>query len=145
MLKAAKSGFTLIELAVVIAVIAILASVAIPRFARITDGAERAVAENFAAQLNTAAATFTAEQARVPTAYTQFVAGTAAQMNAANATFTIALPVDRNGGALCSAPQGAQITCNGFQAWNVTYNFANGTTRMTIAPKSGGGGGGATP
>jgi prepilin-type N-terminal cleavage/methylation domain-containing protein len=117
-------GFTLIELAIVIAIIAILASVAIPRFAAMQDNANRAVAQAFMSQLNTAAATFMAQQARTPTAFSDFVAnGTTVT---AGSNETIALPKGTNGGA-SPCTRGATITCAfGGTVGTVTYTIDQG-------------------
>jgi prepilin-type N-terminal cleavage/methylation domain-containing protein len=133
MTHASAKGFTLIELAVVIAIIAILASVAIQRFSNLTAGAERAVAENFGTQLNTAAATFMAANARQPTGYTDFVTNDKTKIN--TGTFTIVTPVDRAGVALCTAPAAATITCNNFKGINASYAFSQGVTTATITNK----------
>lgn len=72
-----QKGFTLIELAVVIAIIAILAAVAIPRFGQSTGRAERATAADMVSQLTSAAAIYTANEAATPTAFTDFVEASA--------------------------------------------------------------------
>jgi prepilin-type N-terminal cleavage/methylation domain-containing protein len=133
MTHTSAKGFTLIELAVVIAIIAILASVAIQRFSNLTAGAERAVAENFGTQLNTAAATYMASQAQAPTGYTVFVTDNPAKIN--TGTFTIATPRDRTGAALCSAPTATAIACAGFKGITANYTFSNGLTTATIVNK----------
>jgi prepilin-type N-terminal cleavage/methylation domain-containing protein len=133
MMKAAAKGFTLIELAIVIAIIAILASVAIPRFAALQDNANRAVAQNFLSQLTTAAATATAEAARVPTQFTEFVTTAPASVGAVSTApfrFNISTPQGVNGGAApCATVAANAITCAGWagQLGTVTYTLgANG-------------------
>lgn len=66
-------GFTLIELAVVIAVLAILAAVAIPRMINTTLEAERTNAKEFRRHLISARGLYAAEQNTVPTQFTQYV------------------------------------------------------------------------
>ena len=127
MMKSASKGFTLIELAIVIAIIAILASVAIPRFANMTDNANGAVAQAFVSQLNTASATFMASNARPPANFAEFVStGTELSGADVNAGRTIALPKQPNSNA-AACTRGGNITCAfGGDIGTVTYTLANG-------------------
>jgi prepilin-type N-terminal cleavage/methylation domain-containing protein len=121
--KAAK-GFTLIELAIVIAIIAILASVAIPRFANMTDNANGALAQAYLSQLNTASATWMASNAATPTGFAQFVEN--ATSVPAAATTTIALPKRPNSN-LAACTLGGTITCAfGGTIGTVTYTLVGG-------------------
>lgn len=120
----AQKGFTLIELAVVIAIIGILAAVALPRFGDTTAQAEFANIKDLKSQLSSAAAIYTAEQAATPNGFDDYVsnATTAAKPK------TMALGgFGPNAAASACTVSAATVTCNGtFNKWNVTYTFNSG-------------------
>jgi prepilin-type N-terminal cleavage/methylation domain-containing protein len=131
--KQAFAGFTLIELAVVIALIAILASVAMIRYNNLTQSAAQAVANSYINALTTGASEFTAATSQSPTGYDQFVSAT----NIATAPQTVGILADRNGAVRCAAPTATTITCN-FPEISATtqavYTYNGGATTLTWTP-----------
>ncbi len=83
----AQKGFTLIELAVVIAIIGILAAVAIPRFADTTANAEASMIKDMKGTLTSAAAIYTAAQGTTPTDFSSYATRNAV----ASGAFTISV------------------------------------------------------
>ena len=127
-MKASK-GFTLVELAVVIAIVAILAAVAVPRLVDSTDSAERAVALDFVSQLNSAAAMYTAKQMTSPDDFTNFVKDAAL---AAADEQTISTATLGQGGCVTAANT---ITCakgGPFKKVGATYTWANGAITAVV-------------
>jgi prepilin-type N-terminal cleavage/methylation domain-containing protein len=130
-----KKGFTLIELAVVIAIVAILAAVAIPRLTDMTASAEKATIVDFKSQLISALSMYTADNGAPPTAFTDFVSDTVA-----GATGLRKLATDPLGtGATRCTVAAATITCNAaFKKYSaVTYTFNNGGITGSATPTGG--------
>lgn len=111
------TGFTLIELAVVIAIIAILAAVAIPRFGNALGSSECAKIKDLAARLSSSASIYTAEQGQSPAGFTDFVT----QTPTVTAPHTLSLNQFECGSI------GATITqCTSFRYYDPTYAWNNG-------------------
>jgi prepilin-type N-terminal cleavage/methylation domain-containing protein len=128
-----NQGFTLIELAVTIAIIAILASVAIQRMSGLVGGAEYALAINFGKTLNSSSATFTANNGYTPSRYPEFVTQNVSEIN--TETYMVALPHNPKGKALCNALNDTEIVCDAYETLTVTYNLSGGITETTVVNK----------
>lgn len=121
----ASKGFTLIELAVVIAIIAILAAVAIPRFGDTTVSAERALIKDMVQTLTSSASIYTAENGATPNSFSDFVS------NETTATKPYTMTLRNFGGGTCNIG-GNTITGCTFKKWtDVTYNWNGGQITVT--------------
>lgn len=118
-----SKGFTLIELAVVIAIIAILAAVAIPRFGNAAGQAECSKVKDLASQLTSAASIYTAEQASTPTGFSDFVTNNAVPAP----PFTMSV-----NNFNCSIAANQITNCAALQYYNPTYTWnAGGAITLT--------------
>ncbi len=128
MMKAAQKGFTLVELAVVIAIVAILAAVAVPKLVDSTDSAQAAVAQDFVSQLNSAASMYTAKQMASPDGFDDFV-----KTGAIAVADTQTLSTATLGAGSCTVAAAA-INCT--SAFNkltaATYAWNNGAITSTV-------------
>ena len=123
-----RNGFTLVELAVVIAVIAILAAAALPRIGSAIATAERAKIQDMTGRINTAAGFYAVDnQGATPTDFSTFV--------------TTGIPVNphtlstRNFGNNTCAISPAAITGCSFKTYsNVQWVNANGQISVTGSP-----------
>jgi type IV pilus assembly protein PilA len=121
-----QKGFTLIELAVVIAIIAILAAVALPRFGNTAAQAELANIKDLKSQLASAYAIYTAENAKTPAGFTDFV--TSATTTTSPQTLALGKFGTNSGtpASRCSIAA-TSISCPGaFNNWSASYQFNGG-------------------
>jgi type II secretory pathway pseudopilin PulG len=142
MLKSLKrSAFTLIELAIIIAIIGVMSAVAITQMMDLSGSAEEAVLEDYLQKLNTGVAQFMAANGRRPDGFGEFVAALA-DLDAASG-LTVPTLVAKNGQDMCGVPGAAEtaLTCAGagLRARNATYDLTNGTITLTITAVGGAG------
>lgn len=125
-LRLVKKGFTLIELAVVITIIAILAGLAINLASGALDRGQVARAQAYWDRLKSASALYVSTQARSPSQFTDFVSPST---TITGPTHTIALMQEPEDSGLSPCVLGATtIVCDlGGEVGVVTYTLESGS------------------
>jgi type II secretory pathway pseudopilin PulG len=135
--KSRKQAFTLIELAIIIAIIGVMSAVAVTQMMDLSGSAEEALLEDYLQKLNTGVAQFMAANGRMPDNFGEFSA-TATALDA-DKGITVPLLVSKKGDPICSASTSKTLTCNGagLRARQATYTLANGSIKIVITRKTG--------
>lgn len=133
--RCSQKGFTLIELAVVIAIIAILAAVAIPRMGNATASAERAMILDMVSQLTSAYSVYTAENASTPTGFDKFVTS-----GALVSPFSFSVAAIGPKKAKCTVSATTISCATGFNKYTTAdYTFNPTSGQITVACSGGAG------
>ncbi|MBY0450282.1 MAG: type II secretion system GspH family protein [Cyanobacteria bacterium] len=127
-----KCGFTLIELGIVVALIAVMAAVAVPKLANTDEGSEGAVMKDMVSQLSTAASTYTLRTGNIPNDFSDYV--TTAPLSESSSHYTLSthdFGTQANGEGCMVI--GAQIVCQEVfrSAESAKYDFNDGAITLT--------------
>jgi prepilin-type N-terminal cleavage/methylation domain-containing protein len=141
-----QKGFTLIELAIIIAIVGIMSAVAVTQFIDLTGNAEEAVLSDYLQKLNTGVASYMAATGHRPDSFADFVAATPADITPSSG-LNIAALTDKNGNAYCGAiPSDKAGSLTGYvcaegalRSKQATYSLNRGAITMTLANKTGAG------
>jgi prepilin-type N-terminal cleavage/methylation domain-containing protein len=120
-MRTSRQGFTLIELAVVIGLIAIIAAVAVLHLHDTDTQAERVLIKNLSAQLVSAAGIYATEQGTPPNGFSDYV-----EDSATSAVNPKTISLKSFGGGTCQS-SGTTITGCTFKKWtSITYTWNSG-------------------
>jgi len=137
-----QKGFTLIELAIIIAIIGIMSAVAVTQFIDLTGNAEEAVLSDYLQKLNTGVASYMAATGHRPDTFADFVANTPAALSPGTG-LNIALLTNRAGTVLCSpaATAPTTLTCDqaALRARTAVYTLNAGAITMALSTRAGAG------
>jgi type II secretory pathway pseudopilin PulG len=132
-----KNAFTLIELAIILAIIGVMSAVAITQMMDLTGSAEEALFEDYLQKLNTGVAQYMVSQGHRPDNFSDFVGG---NLDVANG-ITVPLLVSKSGDDICQAAGTTTMTCSGpgVRSRNATYTLTSGTIELQISRLNGNG------
>ncbi|MBY0449984.1 MAG: prepilin-type N-terminal cleavage/methylation domain-containing protein [Cyanobacteria bacterium] len=136
-----NKGFSLIELAIVVAVVAVLIAVAVPKFANADKSAEEALIAGEVSHLQTAAYVYTMRQGTPPNGFNDYVT---TQAPPYPSPFTISMadfksPSNQSPGVTCQigspSPAGDSMNCIQLKFYSVYYTYAEGVINVFKIPR----------
>ncbi|MFM7390067.1 MAG: prepilin-type N-terminal cleavage/methylation domain-containing protein [Vampirovibrionales bacterium] len=141
-----KQGFSLIELALIIAIIGILAALTATQFVDLTANAEKSLLQDFGQKLTSSLSSFVAAKGRFPSptdtdgGFKEFVAdygpapSFAPNLGTGDNRKFIGLPILKGDKAICALTSATLITCNDEElvGFNATYTYVNGGVVTSI-------------
>ena len=141
-----QKGFTLIELAIIIAIVGIMSAVAVTQFIDLTGNAEEAVLSDYLQKLNMGVASYMAATGHRPDSFADFVGATPADL-APGTGLNIAALTDKSGNAYCGTiPATKAASSTGYvcaettlRSKQATYSLNYGAITMTLTEKEGAG------